>query len=222
VELRNRFDAIRQADADNYLALALPALVLVCDELALVAQDTETLQELTNIARLGRAAGVYCVLATQRPSAAVISGELRALSDWCVAFAVERRAEALVCGIPGAEQLPRQPGRALFRRGDTMAVQAYFAPSWRNDMRSLPMVAEVSYNRLQPVATTLQPALTPQPVAQPALYRRNVALTPEQAAAIRAAHDGGASMNELCRQFYGSKDGAALAAIRAALEVQQR
>lgn len=215
VELRNRFDAIRAADSDNYLALGIPALVLVCDELALVAQDGDTLQELTNIARLGRAAGVYSILATQRPSAAVISGELRALADWAVCFAVERRQEALVCGIPGAEQLPRQPGRALFRRGDTVAVQAYFAPSWRNDMRSLPMVAQPHYNRLQPVATILQPALTSQPVAQPALYRRNVALTPSQAAAIRAAHDGGASMNELCKQFYGSKDGAALAAIRA-------
>ena len=218
VELRSRFDAIRAADSDNYLALALPALVVVVDELALVAQDGETLQELTNIARLGRAAGVYSILATQRPSAAVISGELRALADWAVCFAVERRQEALVCGIPGAEQLPRQPGRALFRRGETVAVQAYFAPTWRNDMRALPMVAEVSHNRLQPVATTMQPALTSQPVAQPALYRRNVALTPEQAAAIRAAHEAGASMNELCRRFYGSKDGAALAAIRAALE----
>jgi len=218
VELRNRFDAIRAADSDNYLALGIPALVVVVDELALVAQDGETLQELTNVARLGRAGGVYTVLATQRPSAAVISGELRALADWAVCFAVERRQEALVCGIPGAEQLPRQPGRALFRRGDTVAVQAYFAPTWRNDMRSLPMVAEVSHNRLQPVATTLQPALSAQPVAQPALYRRNVALTPEQAAAIRAAHEAGASMNELCRRFYGSKDGAALAAIRAALE----
>ena len=215
VELRNRFDAIRAADSDNYLALGIPALVLVCDELALVAQDGDTLQELTNIARLGRAAGVYSILATQRPSAAVISGELRALADWAVCFAVERRQEALVCGIPGAEQLPRQPGRALFRRGDTVAVQAYYAPSWRNDMRTLPMVAQPHYNRLQPVATILQPALTSQPVAQPALYRRNVALTPSQAAAIRAAHDGGASMNELCKQFYGSKDGAALAAIRA-------
>lgn len=215
VELRARFDAIRQADADNYLALGIPSVILLCDELALVAQDGDTLQELTNIARLGRAAGVYSILATQRPSAAVISGELRALSDWAVCFAVERRQEALVCGIPGAESLPRQPGRALFRRGDTMAVQAYFAPSWRNDMRTLPMVAQPPYNRLQPVATTLQPALSAQPVAQPALYRRNVALTQEQAAAIRAAHDGGASMNELCRQFYGSKDGAALAAIRA-------
>ena len=218
MELRNRFDAIRQADADNYLALGIPALVLVCDELAIVAQDGETLQELTNIARLGRAAGVYSILATQRPSAAVISGELRALADWAVCFAVERRAEALVCGIPGAEQLPRQPGRALFRRGDTMPVQASFPPSWRNDLRSLPMVAEGRYNRLQPVATTPQPALTPQPVAQPALYRRNVALTPQQAAAIRAAAGDGASMNELCRRFYGSKDGAALASIRAALD----
>ncbi|MFZ1488757.1 MAG: hypothetical protein WAS51_02360, partial [Ilumatobacteraceae bacterium] len=172
MELRNRFDAIRAADSDNYLALGIPALVLVCDELALVAQDGDTLQELTNIARLGRAAGVYSILATQRPSAAVISGELRALADWAVCFAVERRQEALVCGIPGAEQLPRQPGRALFRRGDTMAVQAYYAPSWRNDMRTLPMVAQPHYNRLQPVATILQPALTSQPVAQPALYRR--------------------------------------------------
>jgi len=209
-ELQRRYDTMRAAGADCYHEAGLAPIVAIVDELAIVAsQDGETIGAITDIARLGRAAGVYQICATQRPAAQSITSELRALAEWAVCFAVERRGEALVAGCPGAERLERIPGRGLFRRADTVTFQAYHAPSWRRDMQPVAAVART----LQPVAT-IQPAPS-QPVA--AYAKPGKPLPPERIAAIRQAYANGASLNSLTLATFGYKDGRTAAAIRAVL-----
>ena len=209
-ELTRRYDTMRQAGADCYHEAGLAPIVAIVDELAIVAsQDGETIGAITDIARLGRAAGVYQICATQRPAAQSITSELRALAEWAVCFAVERRGEALVAGCPGAERLERIPGRGMFRRADTVTFQAYHAPSWRRDMQPVAAVARTQ----QPVATT-QPAQA-QPVA--AYAKPGTPLPPERIAAIRQAYANGASLNSLTLATFGYKDGRTAAAIRAVL-----
>ena len=209
-ELTRRYDLMRQADADTYTGAGLTPIVVIVDELAIVANDGDTLSVMTDIARLGRAAGVYTIAATQRPGAATISSELRCLADWKVAFALERRNEALVADVPGAERLERVPGRGLFRRSDTVLFQAYHIPpqAWRNDMRA--QSGAILQPVAQPVAKIMQPAQT----AQPATFRPGDRLPNDTVAAIRAAYANGASLNELTRQTFGFKDGKGFAVIR--------
>ena len=209
-ELTRRYDVMRQAGADCYHEAGLAPIVAIVDELAIVAsQDGETIGAITDIARLGRAAGVYQICATQRPAAQSITSELRALAEWAVCFAVERRGEALVAGCPGAERLERIPGRGLFRRADTVLFQAYHTPNWRQDMQPVAAVARTQ----QPVAT-IQPAPS-QPVA--AYAKPGTPLPPERIAAIRQAYANGASLNSLTLATFGYKDGRTAAAIRAVL-----
>ena len=209
-ELQRRYDTMRAAGADCYHEAGLAPIVAIVDELAIVAsQDGETIGAITDIARLGRAAGVYQICATQRPAAQSITSELRALAEWAVCFAVERRGEALVAGCPGAERLERIPGRGLFRRADTVTFQAYHAPTWRQDMQPVAAVART----LQPVAT-IQPAPS-QPVAP--YVKPGTPLPPERIAAIRQAYANGASLNSLTLATFGYKDGRTAAAIRAIL-----
>ena len=209
-ELQRRYDTMRAAGADCYHEAGLAPIVAIVDELAIVAsQDGETIGAITDIARLGRAAGVYQICATQRPAAQSITSELRALAEWAVCFAVERRGEALVAGCPGAERLERIPGRGLFRRADTVLFQAYHTPNWRQDMQPVAAVARTQ----QPVAT-IQPAPS-QPVA--AYAKPGTPLPPERIAAIRQAYANGASLNSLTLATFGYKDGRTAAAIRAVL-----
>jgi DNA segregation ATPase FtsK/SpoIIIE, S-DNA-T family len=53
-------------------------LVLCIDEFSLLRDEKETMEQLTDLVALGRALGIYVVLSTQRPSAKVIDGNLKA------------------------------------------------------------------------------------------------------------------------------------------------
>lgn len=167
---------------------------------------------------------MFSILSTQRISAQTITGELRALSDWVLCFAVERKVESQVAGVIGAESLARLPGRAIYRRGASQEVQTYFVPGWRQKMRSM---AQPVGNQLQPVVLAQSASLRAQPVAQPALdapesaqeraWRVNDGLTASQVDELRQARQAGASLNQLCLRYYGFKDNRSLALVRQAL-----
>jgi len=222
-EIDARLGQLRQRGALDWQRAGLTPNILLVDELAVILDGDSgawRLKALRRVARLGRAPGCVVIGASQMTQAAQIPTELRNLADVSLAFRLSRPEDARAAGVPGAHRLPAVPGRVAVAglAQDVIECQSFLCNRATGAQLVYQPGVVAPGNRLQPVATTLQPALSAQPVAQPALYRRNVALTPEQAAAIRAAHEAGASMNELCRRFYGSKDGAALAAIRAALE----
>jgi intein/homing endonuclease len=92
---------------------------------------------LGDIARLGRASGVHLVLATQRPDATVIKGELKANLDIRVAAGrLDSTPSSMVLDSGAATQLPGHiKGRGIVRfSGEQQQFQGYFAPqSWIED-----------------------------------------------------------------------------------------
>ena len=115
----------------------LPRLVFACDEVAELLdrtgrskEDRDKLNQIENrlatLARLGRAFGIHLILATQRPDANILPGQIKNNMD----FRVCGRAESVLSGIildntSAAEQIPKD-ARGRFITGDGTVFQAYY------------------------------------------------------------------------------------------------
>lgn len=122
---------VRNIDAYNDLAKQrkrgadalppLPYMVLIVDELAdlmmTVADDIE--RQLCRLAQMARATGIHLILATQRPSADVVTGLIKANFPSRIAFAVTSQIDSrVILDTPGAEQLLGR-GDMLLMRSDS-------------------------------------------------------------------------------------------------------
>ena len=124
-------DAYNEATGDN-----LPRLVFACDEVAEVLDKTgadaerkkllaQIESKLATIARLGRAFGIHLILATQRPDATIIPGQIKNNLD----FRVCGRAESVLSSIildnsSAAEQIPKD-ARGRFITGGGTVFQGF-------------------------------------------------------------------------------------------------
>ena len=100
-------------DGDKYAEMEnppkhMPYFVIVIDELAdlmmVAGKDVES--SIVRIAQLGRAAGIHLIVATQRPSADVVTGLIRANIDNRVALSVDNSLNSrIILDQKGAEQL---------------------------------------------------------------------------------------------------------------------
>lgn len=113
---------------------ALIPIVALIDEYAqlmsiLNKKDAEVFErDLMSLAAVSRAAGIHLVLATQRPSADVVTSTLKANLDARIAFKVASGVNSrVVLDAPGAENLLGK-GDLLFRRpsGEILRLQAPF------------------------------------------------------------------------------------------------
>ena len=100
-------DGGKYADMENP-PKHMPYFVIVIDELAdlmmVAGKDVES--SIVRIAQLGRAAGIHLIVATQRPSADVVTGLIRANIDNRVALSVDNSLNSrIILDQKGAEQL---------------------------------------------------------------------------------------------------------------------
>lgn len=135
--MMQRFDIMQREFKKhiNDCSGSYPAIILVFDELAALATDKAFYKEgvnktLCQILCLGRAAGVHCILATQRPDAKTIDGQIRANISTRICFKVANSAESrIVLDMAGGESL-RGAGDCIVKlsNGDKGRVQGYYTP----------------------------------------------------------------------------------------------
>ena len=115
----------------------LKRLIFACDEVAEVLDKTgmdkaqkgrvgQIESKLATIARLGRAFGIHLILATQRPDAQLIPGQIRNNLDCRICGRAERVLSELVLDSPAAaEQIPKDE-RGRFLLYDGTVFQSYW------------------------------------------------------------------------------------------------
>ncbi len=141
-EMMRRYSAlngagVREIESYNKLAASdpdvkhMPQIVVLIDELAdlMLVAGKEVEESICRIAQMGRAAGIHLVIATQRPSADVITGLMKANIPSRIAFAVSSAMESrIILDTVGAEKLIGK-GDMLFAplgKGKPRRVQGCF------------------------------------------------------------------------------------------------
>ena len=141
-EMMRRYKAMSDAgvrDLESYNSIVesegegqkLPQVVVIIDELAdlMLVAAKEVEGSICRIAQMGRAAGIHLIIATQRPSADVITGLMKANIPSRIAFAVASAMESrIILDTQGAEKLVGR-GDMLFApigTGKPVRVQGCF------------------------------------------------------------------------------------------------
>ena len=99
------YNELQENDPDGE---KLPTVVIIIDELAdlMLCAAKEVEESICRVAQMGRAAGMHLIIATQRPSADVITGLMKANIPSRIALSVSSALESrIILDNPGAEKL---------------------------------------------------------------------------------------------------------------------
>ena len=142
-ELKARKELLRNAGQPNIVAYnkadgkSLPRLILACDEIAEVLDKTGLTKEqkemvgqiesrLSMIARQGRAFGIHLILATQRPDANILSGQIRKNINCRVCGRADNvLSQIILDNTNAADQIPKD-AKGRFLLHDGMVFQGYW------------------------------------------------------------------------------------------------
>ena len=124
-------DAYNESKGEN-----LPRLVFACDEVAEMLdrtgrskEDKELLAQIENrlatLARLGRAFGIHLILATQRPDANVIPGQIKNNLDFRVCGRADDILSGIILGNNSADDQIPKDARGRFILQDGTVFQGY-------------------------------------------------------------------------------------------------
>ena len=144
--MHERYEKMERAGVNHFLLLPerLRAVVLVVDEFAELSsssglrsrearvedeQRAACVSLILSIARLGRAAGIYLVVATQRPDAAILPGALKINVGARLAVGrLNAVSSDMVLEDRSASELPEIKGRAMWRTSEgSEEVQVLFS-----------------------------------------------------------------------------------------------
>ena len=149
----------------------LPYLLIVIDELAdlMMVSPAEVEEYVIRLAQKARAVGIHLVVATQRPSADVITGMIKANMPSRIAFAVSSQIDSrVILDVNGAE--------ALLGRGDML-----FRPLGSSKLQRI-QGAFITEEEIELLVTHWRRQAEPQ-------FREELLQTPEEAMAGEAVFD---------------------------------
>lgn len=113
----NRF--VAEHGEDSFIK-KLPNIIIIVDEMAeLMMQERKSVEDsICSLAQLARAAGIYLIIATQRPSVDVITGLIKANMPSRLAFAVTSQIDSrTILDMGGAEELLGKGDMLFFPKG---------------------------------------------------------------------------------------------------------
>jgi len=140
------YNSIVQAEEEGQ---KLPQVVIIIDELAdlMMVAAKEVEDSICRIAQMGRAAGMHLIIATQRPSANVITGLMKANIPSRIAFSVASAMESrIILDTMGAEKLVGK-GDMLYApigSGKPLRVQGCFVTD--SEVESVAGYVKENYN----------------------------------------------------------------------------
>jgi S-DNA-T family DNA segregation ATPase FtsK/SpoIIIE len=90
-------------------------------------RDEDIMSDLLQIASLGRAYGIYLILAMQRPSHKILSTDVRGLLSVRMGFRTVDKRNAMIGETPGSEKISKdQPGTFLLNLDELTELRAPF------------------------------------------------------------------------------------------------
>mgnify|MGYP000926759663 CR=1 FL=1 len=126
VEMERRYSLFRKQGVNNISDYRgdMPYIISIVDEYSMLKHDDDVQYTVDKLLKLSRAAGIYHILATQRPDRESIPGYIKANIESSVCLKVRQRVNSqIVLDCDDAAELPTIPGRAIFQHGPNVVVQ---------------------------------------------------------------------------------------------------
>lgn len=117
---------------------ALPRIIVACDEVAEVLDKTGLGKEekelvgkveskLSTIARMGRAFGVHLVLATQRPDADILKGQIKNNIGFRICGRADKVLSQIILDTPEGAEMISPEDQGMFYTNSHVLFKAYYA-----------------------------------------------------------------------------------------------